>query len=157
MVDYIKVFLHLITVKLLLLKLTVVAGKLLGWVAKLLLQFAFQMRCWTELQPAFTFPLLTWIIYKMSIGIFLDICLVDFGCAPTTIVNLSHILCCFNVRDYAKNPITKPISCSTADLRVVLFMCPASFVRQYLKMYYSLEQFCFTLFVNILTTSRFEF
>lgn len=30
MVDYIKVFLNLITVKLLLLKLTVVAGKLLG-------------------------------------------------------------------------------------------------------------------------------
>lgn len=49
------------------------------------------MRCWTELQPEFTFPVLTWIIYKMSIGIFLDICLVDSGCAPTTIVNLSHI------------------------------------------------------------------
>ena len=135
MVDYIKVFLHLITVKLLLLKLTVVAGKLLSWVSKLLLQFAFQMRCSTELQPAFTFPLLTWIVYKMSIGIFLDICLVDFGCAPTTIVNLSHILCCFNVRDYAKNPITKPISCSTADLRVVLFMCPV---------------FCSSVFENVL-------
>lgn len=59
MVDYIKVFLNLITVKLLLLKLAVVAGKLLVELPNCSYSLHFQMRCWTELQPAFTFPLLT--------------------------------------------------------------------------------------------------